>query len=82
MSTHPDPPVQRALEKLRALSADAEARYWAEAREKAIKDEVSLLEEAREEVARKAATRYTGKPRAICCASASCQTRRSRRSPR
>ncbi len=49
MSTHPDPPVQRALEKLRALSADAEARYWAEAREKAIKDEVSLLEEAREE---------------------------------
>ncbi len=49
MSTHPDPPVQRALEKLRALSADAEARYWAEAREKAIKDEVSLLEEARKE---------------------------------
>ena len=49
MSTHPYPPVQRALEKLRELSADAEARYWAEAREKAIKDEVTLLEEAREE---------------------------------
>ena len=49
MSTHPHPPVQRALEKLRALSADEEARYWAEAREKALNDEVTLLEEAREE---------------------------------
>ena len=49
MSTHPYPPVQRALEKLRALSADEEARYWAEAREKALNDEVTLLEEAREE---------------------------------
>jgi predicted transposase/invertase (TIGR01784 family) len=28
MSTHTYPPVQRAIEKLRALSADEEARYW------------------------------------------------------
>jgi hypothetical protein len=49
MSTHPYPPVQRALEKRRALSADEEARYWAEAREKALSDEATLLMEAREE---------------------------------
>ena len=49
MSTHPYPPVQRAIEKLRALSADEEARYWAEAREKALSDETTLLLEAREE---------------------------------
>jgi predicted transposase/invertase (TIGR01784 family) len=49
MSTHPYPPVQRALEKRRALSADEEARYWAEAREKALSDEATLLLEAREE---------------------------------
>ena len=42
-------PVQRAIEKLRALSADEEARYWAEAREKALHDEATLLLEAREE---------------------------------
>ena len=49
MSTHTYPPVQRAIEKLRALSADEEARYWAEAREKALHDEAALLMEAREE---------------------------------
>ena len=49
MSTHPYPPVQRAIEKLRALSADEEARYWAEAREKALSDEATLLLEAWEE---------------------------------
>ena len=49
MSTHPYPPVQRAIEKLRTLSADEEARYWAEARAKALSDEASLLLEAREE---------------------------------
>jgi predicted transposase/invertase (TIGR01784 family) len=49
MSTHPYPPVQRAIEKLRALSADEEARYWAEARAKALSDEASLLDDAREE---------------------------------
>ncbi|MTW19472.1 hypothetical protein [Allochromatium palmeri] len=49
MSTHTYAPVQRAIEKLRALSADEEARYWAEAREKALRDEATLLLEAREE---------------------------------
>ena len=38
--------VQQAL-SLRTMSADEEARYWAEAREKALRDEVTLLEEAR-----------------------------------
>ena len=41
--------MQRALNKLRALSADEEARYWAEARAKALSDEATLLLEAREE---------------------------------
>ncbi|NEV65271.1 Rpn family recombination-promoting nuclease/putative transposase, partial [Thiorhodococcus minor] len=49
MSTHPYPPVQWAIEKLRELSADEEARYWAESRAKALSDEASLLAEAREE---------------------------------
>ncbi len=49
MSTHAYPPVQRAIEKLRALSADEETRYWAEARAKALSDEATLLLEAREE---------------------------------
>jgi len=43
--THP--PVQQALGKLRTMSADEEARYWAEAREKALRDEATLLDEAR-----------------------------------
>ena len=41
--------MQRAIENLRALSADEEARYWAEAREKALSDEATLLLEAWEE---------------------------------
>ncbi len=49
MSSHPYEPVQRAIEKLRTLSADEETRYWAEAREKALHDEATLLLEAREE---------------------------------
>jgi predicted transposase/invertase (TIGR01784 family) len=49
MSTHTYAPVQRAIEKLRALSADEETRYWAKAREKALHDEATLLLEAREE---------------------------------
>lgn len=49
MSTHNYAPVQRAIEKLSTLSADEEARYWAEAREKALHDEATLLLEAREE---------------------------------
>ena len=49
MSNQHYPPVQRALNKLRALSADEEARYWAEARAKALSDEATLLLEAREE---------------------------------
>lgn len=47
--SNPYPPVQRAFEKLRELSADEEARYWAEARAKALSDEASLLSDAREE---------------------------------
>ncbi len=42
------PPTQKAIGKLRAMSADEEERYWAEAREKALRDEVTLLAEARE----------------------------------
>jgi predicted transposase/invertase (TIGR01784 family) len=41
--------VQKAIGKLRAMSADEEERYWAEAREKALRDEVTLLAVAREE---------------------------------
>ncbi|MTW23284.1 hypothetical protein GJ668_19900 [Allochromatium palmeri] len=55
MSTHTYAPVQRAIEKLRALSADEDARYWAEAREKALRDEATLLLEAREEGRQEAA---------------------------
>lgn len=49
MSTLSHPPVQKALGKLRAMSADEEERYWAEAREKALRDEATLLANAREE---------------------------------
>jgi predicted transposase/invertase (TIGR01784 family) len=56
--SNPYPPVQRALEKLRELSADEEARYWAEARAKALSDEASLLSDAREE-GREEASRNT-----------------------
>jgi predicted transposase/invertase (TIGR01784 family) len=49
MSSLGHPPVQKAIGKLRAMSADEEERYWAEAREKALRDEVTLLAVAREE---------------------------------
>lgn len=41
MSLHTYAPVQRAIEKLHTLSMDEEARYWAEAREKALCDEAT-----------------------------------------
>jgi len=49
MSRIADPPVRAALDKLRTLSADAEARRLAFVRERALHDEVSLLKDAREE---------------------------------
>ena len=42
-------PVQKAHAKLRAMSAVEEERYWAEARERALSDEVTLLNAARRE---------------------------------
>lgn len=42
-----NPMVNRALESLRALSADQKTRELAERREKAIKDEAMFLNEAR-----------------------------------
>jgi len=44
-----DPPVRAALDKLKTLSADAEARRLAFVRERALRDERSLLKDAREE---------------------------------
>ncbi|WP_295591198.1 hypothetical protein [uncultured Lamprocystis sp.] len=44
-----EPPVRAALEKLKTLSADAEARRLAFVRERALRDERSLLKDAREE---------------------------------
>lgn len=49
MSRIADPPVRAALDKLKTLSADAEARRLAFVRERALFDEVSLLKDAREE---------------------------------
>ena len=49
MSRIADPPVRAALDKLKTLSADAEARRLAFVRERALHDEVSLLKDAREE---------------------------------
>ena len=49
MSSLSHPPVQKAIGKLRAMSADEEERYWAEARDKALRDEVTLLAVAHEE---------------------------------
>ncbi len=50
MQTHyKNPAVQQAFQKLRQLSADEETRRRAEIRERALKDELSLLSEAREE---------------------------------
>jgi predicted transposase YdaD len=42
------PPVQQALEHIKALSADAETRRLAFVRERALHDEVSELRAARE----------------------------------
>jgi predicted transposase/invertase (TIGR01784 family) len=42
-------PIQEALNRVRQLSADEEARRLAFVRERALRDEVSLLQEAREE---------------------------------
>jgi predicted transposase/invertase (TIGR01784 family) len=42
-------PVQRAMSRVRELSADEEARRLAFVRERALRDEVSLLNEARRE---------------------------------
>jgi len=49
MSRIADPPVRAALDKLKTLSADAQARRLAFVRERALHDEVSLLKDAREE---------------------------------
>lgn len=43
------PPNRQARAKLRAMSADEEARYWAEAREKALRDEITMLGEAHDQ---------------------------------
>ena len=42
-------PVQEALSRVRRLSADEEARRLAFVRERALRDEATLLKEAREE---------------------------------
>ena len=44
-----DPAIRQAFRALDRLSADAEARRLAEMREKALKDQVSALAEARDE---------------------------------
>jgi len=43
------PPIQAALSRVRRLSADEEARRLAFVRERAVRDEITLLREAREE---------------------------------
>jgi predicted transposase/invertase (TIGR01784 family) len=43
------PPIQKARAKLRAMSADEEERHWAEAREKALRDEATLIGEAHDQ---------------------------------
>jgi predicted transposase/invertase (TIGR01784 family) len=48
MSAITDEPVRRAYDKLKALSADEDARYRAFVRERALHDEATLLEEAGE----------------------------------
>ncbi len=49
MATITHEPVQKARDKLAALSADAETRRLAFVRERALLDEASLLKDAREE---------------------------------
>jgi predicted transposase/invertase (TIGR01784 family) len=48
MSAMTEAPVRRAYDKLKALSADEETRRRAFVRERALHDEATLLEEARE----------------------------------
>ena len=43
------PPIQAALSRVRRLSADEEARRLAFVRERAVRDEITLLREVREE---------------------------------
>ena len=45
--THP--PVQEAMHRIRSLSADEEARRLAFVRERALRDEISLMNQARRE---------------------------------
>ena len=49
MSTITDEPALAAYDKLKSVSADAEARRLAFVRERALHDEASLLQDAREE---------------------------------
>jgi predicted transposase/invertase (TIGR01784 family) len=49
MSTVAHEPVKQAMNRIRALSADEEARRLAFVRERALRDEVSLLNEAKRE---------------------------------
>ena len=49
MATITDPAVHQARDRLAALSADAETRRLAFVRERALRDERSLLREARED---------------------------------
>ncbi|AFL76334.1 hypothetical protein [Thiocystis violascens] len=49
MSSIEHAPIQAALNRVRQLSADEEARRMAFVRERAQRDEVSFLSEAREE---------------------------------
>ncbi|MEA1053839.1 hypothetical protein U5801_29110, partial [Lamprobacter modestohalophilus] len=51
-------PVQKAHAKLRTMSADEEARHWAEAREKALRDEATLLAEALDNERRQTALNF------------------------
>ncbi len=53
-------PIQEALNRVRQLSADEEARRMAFVRERALHDEVSLLKEAREEGREEGAGREEG----------------------
>lgn len=49
MATIDHAPIQEALSRVRQLSADEEARRLAFVRERALRDEVSFLKEARQE---------------------------------
>ena len=49
MSTITHPPVQQALDELKRLSADEEARHLAMLRERALRDEASFVRDAKAE---------------------------------